>query len=172
MRSILLQNEILFIILAFISIVSSIVMISAHRPVDSALSFIVTLISIGALFALVDASFLFIVQVIIYAGAILSLIIFIIMLLNIKDENLPDEKNRFKWLFATSLLIFPFSWILIDLILRSDIETNTPHVENFGTIHDVGITLFSEWVLPFELVSILLLVALVGSVTLVKKDDK
>lgn len=169
-----MQNEILFIILALISIASSIVMISAHRPIDSALSFIVTLISIGALFALVNASFLFIVQIIIYAGAILSLIIFIIMLLNIKDENLPDEKNKFKWLIATSLLILPFSWILIDLILRSDIQQNAVHPEgtDFGTIHDVGLTLFSEWVLPFELVSILLLVALVGSVTLVKKEIK
>lgn len=167
-----MQNEILFIILAFISITSSIVMISAYRPIDSALSFIVTLISIGALFALVNASFLFIVQIIIYAGAILSLIIFIIMLLNIKDENLPDEKNRIKWLIATSLLILPFSLILIDLILRSNIEQNALHVEEFGTISDVGLTLFSQWVLPFELVSILLLVALVGSVTLVKKGLK
>ena len=94
------------------------------------------------------------------------------MLLNIKDENLPNEKNRVKWLIFTSLMILPFSWILIDLILRSDIQQNALHVEDFGTIHDVGLTLFSEWVLPFELVSILLLVALIGSVTLVKKDNR
>jgi NADH-quinone oxidoreductase subunit J len=166
-----LQNEILFVILALLTIVSSVVMISAHRPIDSALSFIITLISIAALFALVNATFLFVVQIIIYAGAILSLILFIIMFLNIKDDNLPDEKYKNRWLLATSIIITPFSAILIDLILRSDIAVNGVSDEKFGTIKDVGLTLFSEWVLPFELVSILLLVALIGSVTLSKRKD-
>ncbi|MFA6136819.1 MAG: NADH-quinone oxidoreductase subunit J [Sulfurimonas sp.] len=166
-----MQNEILFAILALVAIVSSIVMISAHRPIDSALSFIVTLISIAALFALVNATFLFVVQIIIYAGAILSLILFIIMFLNIKDENLPDEKYKNRWLLATSIIIAPFSAILIDLIMRSDIAINGVTSEGFGTIKDVGLTLFSKWVLPFELVSILLLVALVGAVTLSKRSE-
>lgn len=166
-----MQNEILFAILALIAIVSSVVMISAHRPIDSALSFIVTLISIAALFGLLNATFLFVVQIIIYAGAILSLILFIIMFLNIKDENLPDEKYKNRWLLATSIIITPFSAILIDLILRSDIAVKAVSYDNFGTIKDVGLTLFGKWVLPFELVSILLLVALVGSVTLSKRKD-
>lgn len=158
-------------ILAVVAVVSSIVMISAHRPIDSALSFIVTLISIAALFGLMNATFLFVVQIIIYAGAILTLILFIIMFLNIKDENLPDEKYKNRWLLATSILILPFSAILINLILRSDIAVNNVIDDKFGTIKDVGLTLFSQWVLPFELVSILLLVALVGSVTLSKRKD-
>ena len=166
-----MENEIIFAVLAMLTIVSSIVMISAHRPIDSALSFIVTLITIAALFGLVNATFLFVVQIIIYAGAILSLILFIIMFLNIKDENLPDEKYKNYWLLGTSLIVIPFGVILIDLILMSDITTNTVADENFGTIKDVGLTLFSKWVLPFELVSILLLVALVGAVTLAKKDN-
>ncbi|MCX6075526.1 MAG: NADH-quinone oxidoreductase subunit J [Campylobacterales bacterium] len=166
-----MQNEILFAILALVAIVSSIVMISAHRPIDSALSFIVTLISVAALFALVNATFLFVVQIIIYAGAILSLILFIIMFLNIKDENLPDEKHKNRWLFAISIIIAPFSAILIDLIMRSDIAVHGVVREGFGTIKDVGLTLFSKWVLPFELVSILLLVALVGAVTLSKRSE-
>jgi NADH-quinone oxidoreductase subunit J len=166
-----LQNEILFAILALVAVVSAIVMISAHRPIDSALSFIITLIRVAALFALVNATFLFVVQIIIYAGAILSLILFIIMFLNIKDENLPDEKYKNRWLLATSILIAPFSAILIGLIMRSDIAVNGVANEGFGTIKDVGLTLFSKWVLPFELVSILLLVALVGAVTLSKRSE-
>ena len=164
-------NEIVFATLALVAIVSSIVMISAHRPIDSALSFIVTLISIAALFSLVDASFLFVVQIIIYAGAILSLILFIIMFLNIKDENLPDEKYKNRWLLGTSIIITPFSLILIDLIVRSDIVLQNTKAEHFGGIKDVGLTLFSKWVLPFELVSILLLVALIGAVTLSKRSE-
>lgn len=166
-----MENEIVFTILALIAIVSSVVMISAHRPIDSALSFIVTLISVAALFGLVNATFLFVVQIIIYAGAILTLILFIIMFLNIKDENLPDEKYKNRWLIGTSILILPFSAILINLILRSDIAVNSVTDEKFGTIKDVGLTLFSQWILPFELVSILLLVALVGSVTLSKRKE-
>ena len=166
-----MQNEIIFSILALLAIVSSIVMITTHRPIDSALSFIVTLITVAALFGLMNATFLFVVQIIIYAGAILSLILFIIMFLNIKDENLPDEKYKNRWLLATSLIVAPFSAILIDLIIRSDIATNAVVDENFGNIKDVGLTLFSKWVLPFELVSILLLVALIGSVTLAKRQE-
>ncbi len=166
-----MQNEIIFLILAVLAVVSSIVMITAHRPIDSSLSFIVTLISVAALFGLVNATFLFVVQIIIYAGAILTLILFIIMFLNIKDENLPDEKYKNLWLFGTTILILPFSAILIHLVLRSDIAVNSVTDDKFGTIKDVGLTLFSHWVLPFELVSVLLLVALVGSVTLSKRND-
>lgn len=165
-----MQNEIIFFILALIAIVSSIAMISAYRPIDSALSFIVTLVTVAALFGLINATFLFVVQIIIYAGAILSLILFIIMFLNIKDENLPDEKHKNRWLIGVSVIITPFSAILIDLIMRSEIALNSAPGENFGSIKDVGLTLFSKWVLPFELVSILLLVALIGSVTLAKKE--
>ena len=93
------------------------------------------------------------------------------MFLNIKDENLPDEKYKNRWLLGTTILILPFSAILINLILRSDIAVNSVSDDKFGTIKDVGLTLFSQWVLPFELVSILLLVALVGSVTLSKRKD-
>jgi len=94
------------------------------------------------------------------------------MFLNIKDENLPDETHKNKWLMFTSIIILPFTYILIDLILRSDIQTNSKLPENFGSIKDVGLTLFSKWVLPFELVSILLLVALIGSVSLAKREEK
>jgi NADH-quinone oxidoreductase subunit J len=166
-----LQNDIIFTILALLTIVSSVVMISAHRPIDSALSFIVTLVSIAALFGLVNATFLFAVQIIIYAGAILTLILFIIMFLNIKEENLPDEKHKNRWLLGTSIIVLPFSAILIKLITMSDISVNNTASEDFGSIHDVGLTLFSQWVLPFELVSILLLVALIGSVTLSKRGN-
>ncbi|MBU1658529.1 NADH-quinone oxidoreductase subunit J [bacterium] len=166
-----MQNEIVFATLAIITIVSAIIMISAHRPIDSALSFIVTLISVAALFGLMNATFLFVVQIIIYAGAILSLILFIIMFLNIKDENLPDEKYKNRWLLATSLILTPFCAILINLILRSDIALEGATAKNFGTIQDVGLTLFSKWVLPFELVSILLLVALIGAVMLSKRGE-
>ena len=166
-----MQNEILFGILALLTLVSAVVMISARRPIDAALSFIVTLVSLAGLFALLGSSFLFAVQIIIYAGAILSLILFIIMYLNIKDANLPEEPHKVRWMLGTAAIVAPFCLILIQLVAKTEFAPAAEAVEGFGTITTVGLDLFSKWVLPFELISILLLVALVGAVTLAGKEE-
>lgn len=150
------------------ALVSAGFMIYARQPINSALSFIVTLLSIAALFALVGGGFLFIVQIIIYAGAIIALLLFIIMFLNIKEENLPDEPYKKRWILGMSVLIAPFSAILISSVHKMDFQDL--HLQNFGGIKDIGKELFTEWVLPFELISILLLIALIGVVVLAKKD--
>jgi NADH-quinone oxidoreductase subunit J len=166
------QNEILFGILALLAIVSAVTMISVRRPIDAALSFIITLVSLAGLFALLGSTFLFVVQLIIYAGAILSLIIFIVMFLNIKDANLPDEPYKFRWMAATSAIVVPFCYVLIQLISKTDLGTPAEALEGFGTIRTVGLDLYSEWVIPFELISVLLLAALVGAVTLASKEEE
>jgi NADH-quinone oxidoreductase subunit J len=162
---------ILFTILALLTLSSAIAMVSVHRPIDAALSFIITLISLAGIFALLHASFLFVVQIIIYAGAILTLILFIIMFLNIKDENLPKEPKKNLWLLGTSLLTLPFTLIMIKIINSANFGSCTQLDENFGSIEAVGKVLYSSWVLPFELISILLLVALVGAITLAKREE-
>ncbi len=167
-----MQSEILFGILALLSVVSAVTMISVRRPIDAALSFIVTLVSLSGLFALLGSTFLFAVQLIIYAGAILSLIIFIIMFLNIKDANLPDEPYKLRWMAATTAIVAPFCYVLIQLIADTDFGVPAETVEGFGTIRTVGLDLYSEWVVPFELISVLLLVALVGAVTLASKEEE
>ncbi len=167
-----MQNEILFGILALMTLLSAVFMISAHRPIDAALSFIVTLVSLAGLFALLGSTFLFAVQIIIYAGAILSLILFIIMYLNIKDENLPHEPYKLHWMLGTAAVVAPFCLILVQLVAKSEFPPAAEAVEGFGTITSVGLELFSKWVLPFELISILLLVALVGAVTLAQKEEE
>ena len=166
-----MQNEILFGILALLTLVSAVVMISARRPIDAALSFIVTLVSLAGLFALLGSSFLFAVQIIIYAGAILSLILFIVMYLNIKDANLPEEPHKVRWMLGTAAVVAPFCLILIQLVAKTEFAPAAEAVEGFGTITTVGLDLFSKWVLPFELISILLLVALIGAVTLAGKEE-
>lgn len=166
-----MQNEILFSLLAMIALISAVVMITVRRPIDAALSFIVTLVSMAGLFALLGGSFLFLVQMIIYAGAVMALILFIIMYLNLKDDNLPPEPHKTAWMSTTAAITLPFALLLARLV-----DMHTPRVavstvqEGFGTIRTVGLDLFAEWVLPFELISILLLVALVGALTLAKKE--
>lgn len=161
-------STILFLILCATTLVSASCMIYFRQPINSALSFIVTLLSIAGLFALLGGSFLFLVQIIIYAGAVVTLILFIIMFLNIKEKNLPDEPNKVPWILYMTLLISPFSAYLISAVNATDFKPL--HLVDFGGIHAVGMKLFSKWVLPFEMVSILLLIALVGVVILAKKE--
>ena len=143
-------------------------MIYFRQPINSALSFIVTLLSIAGLFALLGGSFLFLVQIIIYAGAVVALILFIIMFLNIKDENLPDEPNKTQWIIGMTLLISPFTAYLISVVDAANFKAL--HLTELGNIKSVGMELFSKWVLPFEMVSILLLIALIGVVILAKRE--
>lgn len=161
-------NNIIFFILAFSTLSSAIGMIYFRQPINSALSLIVTLLSIAGLFALLGGSFLFLVQIIIYAGAVVALILFIIMFLNIKEENLPDEPFKGRWILAMALLISPFTIYLISLVNK--MEFKPLYLQDFGSIKDVGMELYTEWVLPFEMISILLLIALIGVVILAKKE--
>jgi len=169
-RKIPLLSDVLFFILALSTLGSAFAMIYFHQPINSALSFIITLLSIAGLFALLGGSFLFLVQIIIYAGAVITLILFIIMFLNIKEENLPYEPYKGRWILFMSLLIAPFTTVLISRV--NTMAFSPLHLGNFGTIKDVGMELFSHWVFPFEMISILLLIALIGVIVLAKKGEK
>ncbi len=161
-------SNIIFFILASSGVASAFAMIYFRQPINSALSFIITLLSIAGLFALLGGSFLFLVQIIIYAGAIVTLILFIIMFLNIKDEHLPHEPYKGKWILFMSLLVSPFTALLISTI--NSMEFTPLHLKGFGSIKAVGMELFTRWVLPFEMVSILLLISLIGVVVLAKRE--
>lgn len=162
-------SNIIFFTLSLTALGSAFAMIYFRQPINSALSFIVTLLSIAGLFALLGGSFLFLVQIIIYAGAVVTLILFIIMFLNIKEENLPHEPYKGRWILFMSLLISPFTAVLISSI--NSMEFSILHLKDFGSIKDVGMELFNHWVLPFEMVSILLLIALIGVIVLAKKEE-
>lgn len=163
-------SNILFFILAISALVSAFAMIYFRQPMNSALSFIITLLSISGLFALLGGSFLFLVQIIIYAGAVVTLILFIIMFLNIKDEHLPHEPYKGRWILFMSMLISPFTALLISTV--NTLSFAPLNLGDFGSIKAVGMKLYTNWVLPFEMVSILLLIALIGVVVLAKKEKK
>ena len=161
-------SNILFFILAFCTLSSAFGVIYFRQPINSALSLIVTLLSIAGLFALLGGSFLFLVQIIIYAGAVIALILFIIMFLNIKEKNLPDEPYKLRWIVSMSLLIAPFAYYLIDLVNTMSFKSLV--LKDLGSIKEIGMQLYTKWVLPFEMISILLLIALIGVVILAKGD--
>jgi len=161
--------EFIFLALSLIALISALGMISFHQPINSVLSFIVTLLSIAGLFALLSSSFIFIVQVIIYAGAIMSLILFVIMFLNIKEKNIPHEPKKALWISGSLIAITPFTALLVSA-LKTLPQKEASIINGFGSINAIGEELFSKWVLPFELISILLLIALLGAIVLAKKE--
>lgn len=161
----------LFLILSLFAITGALGMVAFHQPVHSALSLILTIVSLAGLFALLSASFLFMVQIIIYAGAIITLLIFIIMFLNVKESNLPKEPYKNITLFLGSIALIPLNFLILRSFAKLSMA-DTPLAQDFGDIKSLGMELFNHWLLPFELISILLLVALVGAVVFGRKEEE
>lgn len=162
-------SSMLFNVLATLAVLGAVGLIVFKHPMNGAMSFIITLISLAGLYVLLSAKLIFAIQLIVYAGAIMSLIIFIIMFLNISDEDLPDESSRWVYYAGGIILIAPIANFLIKLVGKVRGTENVIVADGFGGIKEIGTLLFKEWVLPFEIISILLLVALVGAVVLAGK---
>jgi len=161
--------DVLFIAFAALSILGAMGLILFRHPMKGAMSLVVTMISLAGLYALLSAKLIFVLQLIVYAGAIMSLMIFIIMFLNIQDNDLPKEEGRFLYLAGGIAIIIPIATFLIKVV-KSVPETQVTIVGNgFGGVKEVGLILFQDWLLPFEIVSLLLLVALIGAVVLAGK---
>lgn len=163
--------DLIFIILSLFAIGGALGMVLFHQPVHSALSLILTIIALAGLFALLSASFLFMVQIIVYAGAIITLLIFIIMFLNVKEINLPKEPYKNITLFIGSLALLPLNFLILRAFSKLPLAQQNVLVEGFGDIKPLGMELFRGWLLPFELISVLLLVALIGAVVLGRKEE-
>ncbi|MBU0945792.1 MAG: NADH-quinone oxidoreductase subunit J [Proteobacteria bacterium] len=149
-----------------LAVLGALGLILFRHPMQGAMSLIVTIISLAGLYALLSAELIFVLQLIVYAGAIMSLILFIIMFLNIQTKDLPEEPARFYYFIGGIILLVPVASFLLKIV-QSLPDAETTIVGNgFGGVKEVGMILFQDWLLPFEIVSILLLVALVGSVVL------
>ncbi|WP_233249177.1 NADH-quinone oxidoreductase subunit J family protein [Desulfobulbus oligotrophicus] len=159
----------LFLIFAILAVLGAVGLILFRHPMNGAMSFVVTLISLAGLYALLSAKLIFALQLIVYAGAIMSMIVFIIMFLNIQDEDLPKEENRLLYTLGGGVVVLPIGLFLAKIV-RSLPEHSTSIVgNNFGGAKEVGQLLFREWLVPFEIISLLLLVSLIGAVILAGK---
>ncbi len=159
----------LFIAFAVLSVLGALGLVLFRHPMRGAMSLAVTMISLAGLYALLSAKLIFVLQLIVYAGAIMSLIIFIIMFLNIQEEHLPVEEKRFIYLLGGVIVLIPIGSFLIKVVKSVPGVEATIVGNGFGGVKEVGLVLFQDWLLPFEIVSILLLVALIGAVVLAGK---
>ena len=159
----------LFGILAAIAIVCGIAMILADNPVRSALYLVLVLFSVALLFLTLHAVFIAAVQIIVYAGAIMVLFIFVIMLLNLgTPERIVDRLKPQQWLGPILGVVFVF--VLALIIAGLPVTKSQPLSPNLIGPYEIGMSLFTaDWLFPFEIVSILLLVAAVGAVMLAKR---
>jgi len=163
-------EQFFFYFLAAVAVVGSLVMVTRRQPLSAALSLVVVFVAFSGLYAMLSAPLLAILQILVYAGAIMALVIFVIMFLNVQKEHLPEEKDLVQRVSLGMLAIVPFFYFLSFGI--QDLPYNEFSVvpDSFGHIEQVGRALFSaQFFLAFEIVSILLTVALVGVVVLAKR---
>ena len=140
-------------------------------PVGSAMCLIGMMLGLACIFVLLQAHFIAILQIIIYAGAIMVLFMFVIMLLNLKQATSADwvarDKNRFISIL-TGVLAVGILYKIIDITFLADLNSPAELPDTFGTVATIGESLFTDFVLPFEVASLLLLAAMIGAVVLAK----
>ncbi len=161
----------LFYFLSFLAIMCALMVVFSRNPVHSVLYLVLTFFTIAGHYVLLNAQFLAAVHIIVYAGAIMVLFLFVIMLLNLNKETEPNKSN---WLKAIAAIVSGLLLVVLVGSLKgaeSVVVTNAFN-PNIGLIENLGITLFSDFLLPFEITSILLLVAMVGAVMLGKRSVK
>jgi NADH-quinone oxidoreductase subunit J len=158
---------VVFAIAAIIALASAIMVISVKSPVASVLYLIISILAQSVLYVQLSGLFVAAFLVLVYGGAILVLFLFVIMMLNIRYADLgEDTLKRLKpmgWIFGIVLLA-EMVWVSMGVSSRM-----TEVGENFGQVPEVAMLLYGKFVYPFELTSILLLVAIVGAVVMARK---
>ena len=164
--------NILFYVFAALAVICAIMVVAnpfSRSPVTSAMFLVLTMACLAGLFTLLHAFFLAAVQILVYAGAVMVLFLFVIMLLDLKEEQRRQVKGLA--LVAGLVSVGSILAIFIRSLLATDLNNGlVPDRE--GSTAELGRLLFTKYLLPFEIVSILLLVAMVGVVLLSKKDLK
>ena len=164
-------TEILFYFLSILALVSAIAVVASKNPIHSVLWLIVVFFAISGHYIMLNAQFIGIVNLIVYAGAIMVLFLFVIMLMNLNADSEP-KKN--KWLKLAGIIAGgSLMLVMVAALKNADLMTRTAQTNNgdIGLISNLGKVLFTEYVIPFEISSILFLSAMVGAAVIGKKGD-
>ena len=159
---------IVFYLFAGLSVVGAIVMVTRKNPLGGAFGLIVSLVALAVLFAMLHAEFMFILQILLYGGAIMVLIIFTIMLLNLSPEELKEPPvSRLRGLIVLVACALGAAGFI--RVLRTVPDGTRFVAPDFGNIEPVGMLMLGKFLFPFEVISVLLLVAVIGVVLLAKR---
>ncbi|MBV9759437.1 MAG: NADH-quinone oxidoreductase subunit J [Acidobacteriaceae bacterium] len=164
------MDTLLFIVFAIVAVACALNLILQSHPISSALSLIGVMCSLAVLYLLLGAEFIAMAQMIVYGGAVMVLFVFVIMLMNAGAEK-RSGKSWFAQFAGPPLLVL-FAAVLAFLILRAVPKLRTVEFGTWvgGTAEHIGQMLFTEYLLPFEVISILILIAIMGAVVLASKE--
>ncbi|MBI2339266.1 MAG: NADH-quinone oxidoreductase subunit J [Deltaproteobacteria bacterium] len=165
-----MADTILFYLFGGLSVIMVLLMIFQTNPVASAMYLVGAFFGLAALFVLLSAPFVAVLQVLVYAGAIMVLFTFVIMLMNIRKEELIDDRVTWKKIAVVLIALF-FAGFLSLNFLKIPADPFAPVEEGFGEVGPVGRLMFLKYLIPFELTSILLLTAIIGAMVLGKKEE-
>lgn len=164
--------EIIFYILSAITLGTAFLTVFSKNPIHSAIYLVICFFSLAGHYVLFNAQFLAIVHVIVYAGAIMVLLLFTLMLMNLNKE---DETAKPKWTVFAALV----STCILGIVLIAALKTAQPELvdytssgEDYQSIKVLGKVLLNEYEVPFEFASVLLLVSMIGAVLISKKEEK
>ena len=165
--------QIFFFLFAAIAVGSALEVVMQRNPLYSALALIVTFASLAANYILLKAQFIAAIQIIVYAGAIIVLFVFVIMLLNVRtEESRLDRYTFLKWIVTPSVgVLFAGAFVVIRTSeLEKVAESSASHL--VGTAERIGRDLFTDYLLPFEAASVLIMMAIVGAYVLAQRAQK
>ena len=165
------MEQVFFFYFACVIAAASVLVVAAHNPIYSALALLIMFFHVAGLFVTLHAEFLAAVQIIVYAGAILVLYLFVVMLLNLRH----DDRYHRQWPMAAAVgVTLVIEAVILTAmkgwatpVVATGTETTVEGTTNAGTIGDV---LYSTYLFPFEVASLILLVAMIGATILAKKD--
>ena len=160
----------LFYFPSFVAVLSALMVVFSKNPIYSVLYLIITFFSIAGHYVLMKAEFLAVVHIIVYAGAIMVLFLYVIMLLNLNKESEPHKSNILK--FAATICAGLLLIVLVGSLKGTEILASAggQTSSSIGDVKSLGKVLFTDFLLPFEIASVLLLTAMVGVVMLAKSE--
>lgn len=159
----------LFYIFAGVAVAGALTVILQRHPIYSALALIVVMVSLSVIYLLLGAEFMAAIQVIVYAGAIMVVFVFVIMLLNAGREEASQKSLLTRSLGLPVLGIFLVQMVLV--LVTEFPETTLSLSGSFqGSAHSIGRLLFRDYVLPFEITSLLILIAILGAIVLARRE--
>jgi NADH-quinone oxidoreductase subunit J len=164
-------DHVLFIILAVLAVASALMVITRKSPITAAMFLVMHFMSLGGLYLTLQAQFMAVIQVLVYAGAIMVLVVFVIMLLNLGKEEPLSQKITSRESISVAASMFLGGIIIWGLtrVMHPKASPGSATAAANGTIEMVGKSLFTTYVFPFEMVSLVLLAAAVGAVVLTKR---
>ena len=165
------MEQAFFLFFAVVAIASGLTVVVARNPIHSALALMVCFVQVAAVFLLLRAPFLAVIQLFVYVGAVIILFLFVIMMLDVRKEaRVPFLK---RWVAIAVAIVALLATEMFALLLTGGqwrAPAYMPRAGGMTSVRDLSTTLFTEFLLPFEVASVILLVALVGAIILTRKE--